>query len=216
MRSEATPCRLSFLSIPLIAEDEDLSTPKRVKAQGLTTSATTVEDAQQRAEEKIGYVKRRVERDDFQALVKLIDDRPDFVADQWVLDTLLKWRATDEPYRNRGRKMASFIRHPLLIAALVEELLRRGWVNSKAAAFRWLENRGWLSATAARDSYYQALSDDRFMAVLIQNPVGARLQSEQEISKSVSEAELLESGKTITRTLAEFPEGPLTLTLEGL
>ena len=173
MITDVTPFRLSIPGIPLVAAEDDLSTPKRVMARGLTTSPTTLENAQRRAEEKIAYVKTRVEQGDFQALVKLLDDRPDFGADQWVLDALTKWIAENEPYRKRGRKMGSFIRHPLVIAAVVEELLRRQWVNSKSAAFRWLEERAWLSATAARDSYYMALSDDRFMAVLFRNPAGA-------------------------------------------
>jgi hypothetical protein len=112
--------------------------------------------------------------------------------------------------------MGSFIRHPLMVAAVVEELLKRGLVNSKAAAFPWLEERGWLSATAARDSYYRAWREERFKPVLIQDASRMRQITKEEFHQAISDAVPLESGKTITHTLDEFPEGRVTLALEGL
>ena len=103
-----------------------------------------------------------------------------------------------------------------MVAAVVDELLLRGQVKSKAEAFRWLEDRGWLSATALRDSYYQARRQERFKAALVQNPDRARLITESEFNQAVSGAVMLDSVKTITHTLAEFPEGTLILTFEGL
>ena len=103
-----------------------------------------------------------------------------------------------------------------MVAAVVEELLKRGLVNSKAAAFPWLAERGWLSATAARDSYYRAWREERFKPVLIQDPSRTRQITKEEFNQAVTNAVMLESGKTITHTLAQSPKGPLTLTFEGL
>jgi len=153
---------------------------------------------------------------DHQALVNLIDDRPEFVNDPWVKDELVKWLATGRSYRRRGRQTGSFIRHPLVLVGAVDELLKRDWVNSKAEAFRWLQDRGWASANTARDAYYQTPRDDRFNAALLQNTDQTKSITDEEFNHAVSEAVVLEPGKTITHTLAEFPEGPLTLTFEGL
>ena len=216
MRYEAIPCRLIAYGIFHVAPEENFSTPKHVQIRGRTTLPTTVEDAQRRAEDRIRYVKYRLRRGDHQALVNLLYDRPEFITDPWVRKELLKWRATGRSYQRRGREMGSFIRHPLVVVAVVEELLQRGRVKSKAEAFSWLEDRGWLSAAALRDSYYRARREERFKPVLIPNPNRAKLITEVEFHQAISGAVPLEPGKTITHTLADFPEGTLSLTLEGL
>jgi len=216
MRYEAIPCRLVAYGILHVAPEENFSTPNRVRVRGVTTLQTTIENAQRRADDWTRHVWNRLRRGDHQALVDLLYDRPEFDADPWMLKEFHKWRATGRSYQKRGRKVGSFVRHPLMIAAVVEELLTRGLVNSKAAAFPWLEKRGWLSATAARDSYYRALREERFKPVLIRDPSRARVITAEEFNQAVSSAEILKPGHTITHTLAESPKGPVTMTVEDL
>jgi hypothetical protein len=215
MRYEAIPCRLIAHGILHVAPEEDFSTPKHVRVRGVTTLQTSIENAQRRSDEWTRNVREQLRRGDHQALVDLLYDRPEFGADPWMLKEYLKWRATGRSYQKRGRKMGSFTRHPLMVAAVVEELLKRDLVNSKAAAFPGLEKRRWLSATAARDSYYRAWREERFKPVLIQDRSRARLITEQEFNQAIGSAVVLESGATITHTLAQFPEGPVTMTFDG-
>ena len=216
MTWEAIPCQLFLCCTPQFAPEENFRTPKHVRLRGVTTLPTTFDDARLNTEARIRHVRYRLRMGDHQALVNLIDDSPEFVNDPWVKDELVKWLATGRSYRRPGRQMGSFIRHPLVVVGAVDELLKRDWVDSKAEAFRWLQDRGWLSANTARDTYYQSPREERFQAALFQDTHQARLITEEELDHAVSEAVVLEPGKTITHTLAEFPEGPLTLTFEGL
>ena len=162
MTWEAIPCQLFLHCIPQFAPEENFRRPKHVKVQGVKTVPTSVQNAQLNTEIRIRHVRHRLRMGDHQALVTLIDDYPAFVNDPWVNDELVKWLATGRSYRKPGRQTGDFIRHPLVVVEAVDELLKRNWVDSKAEAFRWLQNRGWLSANTARDTYYQNLRENRF------------------------------------------------------
>lgn len=216
MRYEAIPCQLTAYGIPHIATADTLKSPNQVTVQGVTTLSTSIDRAVRGAEDRIRYVKHRLRLGDHQALVNLLDDRPEFVTDTWILHELLKWLSTGRSYRKRGRKVGTFVRHPLIVAAVVNELLNRNEVNNKAAAYDWLEKHGWLSHSAAKESYSQATREERFRAVLIRNPVGSKFRSDEEISRLLTDAKLIEPGMTATYTLATFREGALTVTFEGI
>ncbi len=212
---EVTPCRLVAYGVPLVAPEEDFSDPKQIRIRGLTTLAASLGDAQSRAEGRLKAVKQRIRQGDHQGLVNLLDDYPEFIAHPWVRKEWIKWIATGRSFRKPGRRMGSVIRHPLIVAGMVDELVRRGWAKNKHKAFEWLDEHLCINYDMVKEQYYRAWSEERFRAVLIENPVGARSRTPDEIEHTIDQAETLESGKTITRVV-EMPRGPHSATFRGL
>ena len=213
---EATPCRLVADGVPLLAQEEDLTNPKEVLVRGIETLPTSIEDAQARVNGRLQEVERRLKRGDHQGLVDILDDHPRLIAHPWVRAELIKWLATGRSYRKRGRRRRTFFRCALVIAGIVEELIRRGLAANKEQAFHWLADHWQMSYDSAKFQCYQAWKDERFKPILFEIASSQRVQTSEEITQVLSSAKMVKSGTSVTRTLAEFQEGPLTLTIEGL
>ena len=203
-------------AIPLVAQEEDFSNPKELRIRGLTTLPTSLEDSQARVDCRLREVARRLKQGDHQGLVDILDDHPSLIAHRWVRQELVRWLATRRSYRKPGRKTGTFFRRALVIAGIIEELLRRGLAPNKEQAFNWFADHEHMSYDAAKYQYYQAWKDERFKPILFEINSEGRLRTDKETSEILSNAEVLEPGKTITHTLAEFSEGPLTVTFSGL
>ena len=212
---EITPIQIGLKGIPTVAAADTIENSKTISVQGVTTLPSSAKEAHLRSQSLLKRVRQRIRQGDHQALVDLLDDHPEFSAHPWVRDELLKWRRTERSFRKRGRKVGSFRFHPLVIAGVVEELKERGWATTDDAAFEWLAHNWPIAYDTARDKYYRARREERFKAVLIENPIGANTRTAAEIEEIIDQAETLETGSTITRTV-ETSEGPFTITFQGL
>ena len=216
MICEVSPFRLATSGVALIAPEADVTDPTNLDASGVTTLPMSLDQAMSRAEEQLLAVKRAVKEGNHQPLVNLLDDHPEFSAHPWVQNQLVKWRSTGRSYRKRGRTRGSFEWHPLVIVAVVRALKQRNLATSNEDAFEWLVDNWGIRYETVRYQYYRAWREHRFRAVLFQTPFWRIQHTPEEYKQMLAEAEPLEPGKSITRKLADFPEGPLTVTFEGL
>jgi hypothetical protein len=203
-------------AVPLVAQEEDFSNPQELQIRGLTTFATSLEEAQARIDGLLREVDQRLRKGDHQGLVDILDDHPQLVAHPWVRQELVKWLATGRSYRKPGRRRGSVYRRALVVAGIVEELIRRGLAENKERAFCWLADHHYMSYDAAKYQYYQAWNDERFKPILFNLAAEPKSVSGQEFFDIHSKAEVLKAGQSITRTLAKLPEGPVTATFFGL
>ena len=86
-------------AVPLVAQEEDFSNPQELQIRGLTTFATSLEEAQARIDGLLREVDQRLRKGDHQGLVDILDDHPQLVAHPWVRPELVKWLATGRSYR---------------------------------------------------------------------------------------------------------------------
>ena len=212
---EIMPIQVALNGIPLVADDETLGNSNKIGIRDVTTLPTSLDDAHSRTQDQLKAVRHRLKLGDHQALVDLLDDHPEFSTHPWVLNELLKWRCTGRSYRKPGRKKGSFVFHPLVIVGVVKELKKRGWAKTNESAFEWLYDHWAIGYETARYQYYRTSKQARFKAVLMQGPIGGGVRTPEQIEETIDRAELLETGKTIVRTV-ETPDGPLTMTFRGL
>ncbi len=70
----------------------------------------------------------------------------------------------------RGRRQGTHKVHPLIVVGLVQYLIESGRVNNREKAFGKLEELGVIPYKSGKDSFYRALREQRFRAVLIELP----------------------------------------------
>jgi len=214
-RYEIEPCQIVIPGIPLIAESEDFTNCDQVRVRGVTTHETSAKEALRVADAMLKPVRRQLKFRRCQELLKLLETRPEFYDHPWVREEVIKWLGTGRSFSKRGRRIGSFKRHPLFSVAVVQEIIKREWRPNKEAACGWLEELDWLKYETTRKQYDQAMSEERFRAVLIQNSIWSTPRPRLKARRLIRRADHLHRGQSITRILDEFPEGPLTVTLSA-
>lgn len=212
-RYKNEPCQIAIPGAPVLAKSESFSDGSQVRIAGIRTLKISVKQALHLTEAMLKPVRQQLKKGHHQDLVKLLDNRPEFSAHPWVREELVKWIRTGRTFRKRGRKMGSFKRHPLVIAAVVDELINRQCVSSKDAAFAWLDEHEWLGYETAKKQYYQAIGEDRFRAVLIQGSIWSTPKPRLKAQRLIRGADQLYAGQSITRKLYESRAGTVTVTL---
>ena len=83
---------------------------------------------------------------------------------------------------------------------------------SKGDAFECVADWLCISASTARDHYYNARRQERFKPLLMQTGPQMTTPIEENHGQALETAELLECGKPVRRTLANIAEGDIVVT----
>jgi len=212
-RYKIEPCQIVIPGVPLIAESEDFSDSEQIRIVGFRTLETSAERALLLADEMLRPVRQDLRNGRCKELLKLRETRPEFNDHPWVQEEVRKWDRTGRSFTKRGRGIGSFETHPLVTVAAVDELVVRQWASKRHPAFAWLAEHGWLEYETAKSQYYQALREQRFRAVLLQNSIWSTPRPRLKARRLIRRADQLQPGQSITRTLFESPSGPVTVTL---
>lgn len=210
-RYENEPCQIVIPGIPLIAESEDLTDCDQVRIRGVTTHKTSAKEALRLADAMLKPVRRQLKNGRCQELLKLLETRPEFIDHPWVREEVIKWLKTGRSFSKRGRRIGTFKRHPLIVAAVVQEIIKREWKSNKYPTFSWLEEQDWHNYETARKHYDRAMNEKRFRAVLIQNSIWSTPRPRLKARRLIRHAEHMHKGQSITRTLCDLPAGPVTV-----
>ena len=212
-RYKIEPCQIAIPGVPLIAESEDFSDSEQIRIVGFRTLETSAERALLLADEMLRPVRQDLRNGRCKELLKLRETRPEFNDHPWVREEVREWARTGRSFTKRGRRIGTFKPHPLIVAAAVDELITRQWASNRERAFVWLADNDWLDYDAAKKRYYQAIGEERFRAVLLQNSIWSTAKPRLKARRLIRRADQLHAGQSITRTLFESPSGPVTVTL---
>ena len=213
---DITPCRLVAHGVPTLNLAVNQVGPKEIGISGYTTLETTIEDAERRSEGILKAVFRQLEKGNHQALVNLLDEHPQFVAVPRIRYELTKWIATRRSYRQPGRPRKGALRHPLVIAGMVDELTSGKFGIKKGDAFEWVADHLCISASTARDHYYNANNQARFKPFLMQTGPQTTTQENNILQQLLETAEILEPEISVTHTLGETEDGKITVTFNPM
>ncbi len=212
-RYKIEPCQIAIPGMPLVADSEDFSDRDLIRVKGVTTLETSAKQALRLADAMLRPVRQDLRNRRCRELLKLLETRPEFSAHPWVREEVLNWIGTGRSFTKRGRRIGTFKRHPLTVAAAVDEVITRQWASNRERAFVWLADNDWLDYDAAKKRYYQAIGEERFRAVLLQNSIWSTVKPRLKARRLIRRADQLHAGQSITRTLFESPSGPVTVTL---
>jgi len=199
---EVTPCQLIAGGMPILNPIPNRIDAKEIEISGLVTLVTTVEEAQRRSEGLLKVVYQQLKKGDHQPLVNLLDEHPQFIGIPRIRIAFAKWIGTKRSYRKPGRPRKGCLRHPLVIAGIVDSLMAGSSSMSKGDAFECVADWLCISASTARDNYYNARSQERFKPLLMQYDSETTTPIEANFGQVIEAAELLESGTVVRRTLA--------------
>ncbi len=218
---EAVPWRMVFPGGPIPPEGGLLAkgagTPvnlNRLGFQGVSTLPASLGKAAS-GDELLRECRRRLRDRDVPAFLDLLGMYPGLVCDRWVRETLVKLAKQRRLRRHRGRPTGWYRIYPLVVVALVEQLLSSGKVENPEQAFGELEELGVIPYASAKDLYYQALREERFRAILLTSPKLARMVTAEEVADRVRKAETLQPGGRITRTVQDSQLGSVSVTFEA-
>ena len=212
-RYEIEPYQIAIPGMPLVADSEDFSDRDLIRVKGVTTLETSAMRALHLADAMLKPVRQDLRNRRCQELLKRLETRPEFGSHPWVHAEALEWIRNGRSFCKRGRRIGTFKRHPLIVAAAVDELITRQWASNRERAFVWLADNDWLDYDAAKKRYYQAIGEERFRAVLLQNSIWSTAKPRLKARRLIRRADQLHAGQSITRTLFESPSGPVTVTL---
>ncbi len=133
---------------------------------------------------------------------------------RWVRETLHTLSKQGALHRGPGRPTGCYQIYPLVVVALVEQLVSKKAVRNQEKAFKELQDLGVISYAAAKDLFYRALREKRFQAILLTSPELARVSAE-ELTDRVRKAETLQPGGPITRTVQHPRLGTVDITLKA-
>ncbi len=199
---EITPCQLIAGGMPILNPTLNRIDANEIEMSGFVTLVTTVEEAQRRSEGLLKVVYQQLKKGDHQPLVNLLDEHPQFIGIPRIRIALTKWIGTKRSYRKPGRPRKGSLRHPLVIAGIVDSLMSGSSSMSKGDAFECVADWLCISASTARDNYYNARSQERFKPLLMQYDPEITTPIEANFGRVIEAAELLECGKKVRRTLA--------------
>ena len=212
-RYEIEPCQIVMPGVPILAESENFSNREQIRIAGFRTLETSAKLALGVADEMLKPVEKDLRNGRCKELLKLLETRPEFNDLPWVREEVNRWAITGRSFTKRGRSIGSFETHPLVTVAAVDELIARQWASKRHPAFAWLAENGWLEYETAKSQYYQAMREQRYRAVLLQNSIWSTPRPRLKARRLIRRADHLHRGQSITRVLDDFPEGPLTVTL---
>ena len=212
-RYEIEPCQIVMPGVPLIDKSEDFSNREQIRIVGLRTLETSAKRALRLADEMLRPVRQDLRDGRCKELLKLLETRPEFNDHPWVREEVRKWARTGRSFTKRGRTIGSFEMHPLNVVAAVDDLVSRKTVANREQAFAWLADNGWREYETAKKQYYQAIGEERFRAVLIQDSIWSTPRPRLKASRLIRAAHRIRSGQSATRSLYEGPKGSLTATI---
>ncbi len=209
---DITPCRLVAYGVPTLNPAVHKVSPKEIEISGFTTLETSVEEAQRRSDGMLKAVFQQLKKGNHQELVNLLDEHPQFIAVPRIRYELAKWVASGRSYRQPGRPRKGALRHPLIVAGIVDELMSGDLQMNKGEAFACVADWLCISASTARDYYYDARSQERFKPILMRTGPRITTPIEANLGQAIETAELLECGKKVRRTLANTADGNIVAT----
>ena len=196
-------CQLVANGVPTLNLAVNPVGPKEIEISGFTTLETTVDEAKGRSDEMLKVVFQQLRKGNHQALVDLLDEHPQFIAVPRIRNELTKWVATRRSYRRPGRPRKGALRHPLVVAVIVDELASGEFGMNKGDAFEWVADHLCISASTARDHYYNAKNQARFKPLLMQTDPQTTTRVDINLEQLLETAELLEPGNPVIGTLDE-------------
>ena len=216
---EAIPWRMVFPGGPIPPKggllEKGPGTPvnlNRLRFQGVSTLDASWEEAKARTDDILKECRCHLRNRDVPAFLDVLGMYPALICDRWVQETLIKLAKQRRLRRRRGRPTGWYTIYPLVVVALVEQLLLSGEVESQEEAFGELEKLGIMSFDSAQRLFYQARREERFRAILLTSPELARVSAE-ELADRVRKAETLQPGGPITRTVEDPRLGSMSITL---
>jgi hypothetical protein len=171
--------------------------------EGLSTLPRSVEAAEAKGNELLEVSQRHIRKGEVADFLRLLGKYPGLICHSWTRETLDTLARQGVLERGPGRPTGCYQIYPLVIVALVEQLLSKKEVPNREGAFRRLEDLGVTSYAAAKDLFYRALREERFRAILLTSPEVARMVTAEEVADRVRKAETLQPGGRITRTVED-------------
>ncbi len=180
--------------------------------QGLSTLPQSIDAAEAKGSELLEDCERYIRKEDVPAFLNLLGMYPGLMVHDWVRETVHTLSKKGALDRGPGHPAGFYKIYPLLVVALVEQLLSKKEAPNREKAFIKLEELGVMSYASAKDSFYRALREKRFRAILLTSPELARVSAE-ELADRVRKAETLQPGGPITRTVEDPRLGSMSITL---
>jgi hypothetical protein len=221
---ELTPFTMHIGASPVPASDvlpvepcdvETMQMPKELRIVGLRAGPTSPADAERQANELLDEYRRRLDGGDRSAVAMLLDINPVFMGVPWVREAYGRLAVEGRLPRKRGRPIGRDDVNPLVIIGLVEYLIETRRVANKEQAFGQLEASGLMSYAAAKDSFYRGCREERFRPVLLTFPHLSQFVSVEAGERLLRRVEMIEPGRTVTRTLDDPQRGPVELEIRG-
>ncbi len=216
---EAIRARMVFPVQRILAEEglERRRATRRVylnglRIQGLSTHPQSVEAAEAEGSKLLEDCQRYIRKEDVPAFLGLLGMYPGLIVHRWVRETLHTLAREGALHRDPGHPTGCYQIYPLVVVVLVEQLLSKKEEPNRERAFIKLEALGVMSYASAKDSFYRALREKRFRAILLTSPELARVSAE-ELADRVRKAETLQPGGPITRTVEDPRLGSMSITL---
>ncbi len=213
---DITPCRLVAYGVPTLSPAVHQVGPKEIEISGFTTMETSVEEAQRRSDGMLKVVFQQLKEGNHQELVNLLDEHPQFIAVPRIRYELGKWVTSGRSYRQPGRPRKGALRHPLIVAGIVGELMSGALRMNKGDAFARVADWLCISASTARDYYYDARCQERFKPILMRTGPRITTPIEANLGQAIETAELLECGKKVRRTLANTADVSIVATFSAI
>ena len=224
MRYIGRPFRIVLAGIPDPAdgavpteghEDGHIKMPETLAITGVSTHPTTADRAKREADALIRWCQEQVLTGRVSAILELLDINPEFIRHAWVRETYIRLSEEGRLRRARGRPIGRDQVCPLVVVGLVGYLVETGRVKNPEQAFGKLDELGLMTYAAAKDSFYRGRREPRFRAIYLEFPELEREMTAAEMAY-FSRAEMVEPGRTITRTFEDPQLGRVEFGLTGL
>jgi hypothetical protein len=124
-------------------------------SRGLSTLPTNVQWAADRRRSLIAECERLIRARDLSALYRIIEANPELAIDYSIRAAVLKLSAATRYRSGPGRKAHSHKCPPLLMVALVSDLIQAGKAENPEQAFHALQDLDISTCEAARRQYYR-------------------------------------------------------------
>ncbi len=103
----------------------------------------------------------------------------------------------------------------MVVVGLVGHLVETARVKNREQAFGKLEELGLMTYAASKDSFYRGWREPRFKPIYLEFPELEREMTAEEMAY-FRRAEMVEPGRTITRTFDDPQLGRVDFGLKGL
>jgi len=215
VRYTATPAQFDFPLIPVPKKRTSMGkNPSSLAVNRVRFPGTSLAKADAKTEELVKHCEQLYRRRRLEELVNTIRKMPHLAFNQRIREILLELAQLKRKLHPFGRPPGIYREHPLILAAMIEELISKKIVSNQELAFAWLERFG-ISASTARDLWYQAWSDPRFQPLFHKQEARTHLATFDE-TVALKQAKVLEPGKTASHTVAHPILGDVTVTLTAI
>ena len=175
---EVTPARLVIPAMPLMAEgvsNTAASTRSELRKElseaplkGVRTLPTNIAWTQEQRRVLIAKCLRMIRARKLLDLYRQIETHPALALDRQLRDALSGLIESARYRRGRGRPSGRDGLYPLLIVALVDDLVATDKAGNKEKAFHLIAELNVDSYDAVRRKYYRALDEPRFRGMLVE------------------------------------------------